>query len=165
MKNITFILIALLIVSCSPQKRLARLVKKHPELIQDKPIVIHDTTIFRDTITKTIKITIPAIDENFDSKGKDTTMESDNLKVTTKKGKINVFVKPKTIYVHDTIYIDTTLAKVIEVKVPTIVNNPQINDNSFFGKIKKLVVNIGEFLVLVLILSGVVYVGTKFKKN
>jgi len=165
MKNIIFILLALLIVSCSPQKRLAKLIKKHPELVKDTTITIHDTTRFRDTITKTIKVEVPAISEDFDSKGKDTTMESDNLKVTTKKDKINVFVKPKIVYIHDTTYIDTTLPKIIKVKVPIIVNTPQINDNSFFGRIKKLVVNIGEFLILVLILSGVVYVGTKFKKN
>jgi len=165
MKNIIFILLALLIVSCSPQKRLARLIKKHPELITDKPVVVHDTTRFRDTVVKTIKITTPAIDENFDSKGKDTTMESDNLKVTTKKDKINVFVKPKILYVHDTIYIDTTLHKAIEMKVPTIINNPQIIEDSFFNRIGKLLVNVGEFLTLVGVLAVIVWIGTKFKKN
>ena len=45
MRSLSFILILILIVACSPQKKLNRLIKKHPELLtQDTlSLVIHDT--------------------------------------------------------------------------------------------------------------------------
>ena len=49
--------ISLLLFSCSPQKRLNRLVKKHPELLVDS--IIHDTTFIKessiDTVTKIVR--------------------------------------------------------------------------------------------------------------
>ena len=56
MKLIPYI-IAIGLLSCSPQKRLNRLVQKHPHLIQNDTIVIHDTFTIEstkfDTIIKT----------------------------------------------------------------------------------------------------------------
>ena len=45
MRSLRFISILILIVACSPQKKLNRLIKKHPELLtQDTlSLVIHDT--------------------------------------------------------------------------------------------------------------------------
>jgi len=45
MKKFSVILLVGLFVSCSPQKKLNRLVKKHPELIKVDTIKVHDTTI------------------------------------------------------------------------------------------------------------------------
>jgi len=51
-----YIIIILLLSSCSPQKRLNRLVKKHPELIKVDTLSVHDTihteTIKADTVFK-----------------------------------------------------------------------------------------------------------------
>jgi len=51
-----YIIILLLLSSCSPQKRLNRLVKKHPELINVDTLSVHDTihteTITADTVFK-----------------------------------------------------------------------------------------------------------------
>lgn len=49
-------ILILLLASCSPQKRLNRLVKKHPELIKVDTLSVHDTlhieTIKADTVFK-----------------------------------------------------------------------------------------------------------------
>lgn len=61
MKRILFLLILVNIFSCSPEKRLGRLVKNHPELISRDTIFRVDTTIvngvqhdtiFKNTITR-----------------------------------------------------------------------------------------------------------------
>ena len=49
-----FILAVILLCSCSPQKRLNRLVAKHPELINRDTIYRNDTTIINGTIVDTV---------------------------------------------------------------------------------------------------------------
>ncbi|PLX00711.1 MAG: hypothetical protein C0594_15390 [Marinilabiliales bacterium] len=70
MKKIIYISICLILASCSPQKKLARLIKKHPQLERVDTLKIHDTTIingiqiytsissqvFKDSINDTIVI-------------------------------------------------------------------------------------------------------------
>jgi len=43
--RIAIVLMCIICTSCSPQKKLNRLVKKHPELIKVDTIKVHDTTI------------------------------------------------------------------------------------------------------------------------
>jgi len=45
MKAIFSICLLCVLVACSPSKRLARLVKKHPELVKVDTLRVHDTTI------------------------------------------------------------------------------------------------------------------------
>jgi hypothetical protein len=45
MKAIVSICLLCVLVACSPSKRLARLVKKHPELVKVDTLRVHDTTI------------------------------------------------------------------------------------------------------------------------
>jgi len=45
MKAIISICLLCVLVSCSPQKKLNRLIRKHPELIKVDTIKVHDTTI------------------------------------------------------------------------------------------------------------------------
>ena len=52
--NILIILTVLLITSCSPQRRLHRLITKHPELTQMDTIVFTDTTIIPEVRIDTI---------------------------------------------------------------------------------------------------------------
>jgi hypothetical protein len=49
-----FILSVILLCGCSPQKRLNRLVAKHPELINRDTIYRNDTTIINGTIVDTV---------------------------------------------------------------------------------------------------------------
>jgi hypothetical protein len=48
------IIFAAAIVSCSPQKKLNRLIKKHPELMVMDTIVVRDTIIIEDFVVDTI---------------------------------------------------------------------------------------------------------------
>lgn len=52
MKAIILLLLSVTLFSCSPQKRLTRLLHKHPELLRsfDKDTIIRDTILVRDTI-------------------------------------------------------------------------------------------------------------------
>ncbi len=58
MRSLRFISILILIVACSPQKKLNRLIKKHPELLTQDTLnlVIHDTiyveNVYYDTVTQ-----------------------------------------------------------------------------------------------------------------
>lgn len=95
--------ILLIFAGCSPQKRLKRLVDKHPELIQI------------DTIRDTITTTAVHIDTAFKYKAGDTVViEKDKVRTEL------IFLPGDTVKVNtdkqaDTIYIEKT--------VPTIYNN------------------------------------------
>jgi len=58
MRSLSFILILIFIIACSPQKKLNRLIKKHPELLTQDTLnlVIHDTiyveNVYYDTVTQ-----------------------------------------------------------------------------------------------------------------
>lgn len=117
MKKLIFIFLAFFLFSCSPQKRLARLIKKYPELI------LADTIIYRDTFyTKHIKTdTIFSFFNYVDT-------------VYIDKGKLKIKILPvndNTIYVSgeclpDTIYIEKKIPvqkiKVIEKKENYIIS-------------------------------------------
>jgi hypothetical protein len=55
-RPLTIIIVLFLAASCSPSARLARLLKKHPELVRVDTLFIHDTIIVEavkyDTVTK-----------------------------------------------------------------------------------------------------------------
>jgi hypothetical protein len=55
-RTLTIIIVLALAASCSPSARLARLVKKHPELVRVDTLYIHDTIIVEgvkyDTVTR-----------------------------------------------------------------------------------------------------------------
>jgi hypothetical protein len=52
--KLLYISLIALLFSCSPQKRLNRLVKKHPELVKIDTITVRDT--IRDTINVTTEL-------------------------------------------------------------------------------------------------------------
>lgn len=56
-RSVTAMLLTTLLISCSPERRLARLIKKHPELVAHDTIYKSDTTIVNgvqhDTIFRT----------------------------------------------------------------------------------------------------------------
>ena len=79
MRNFIFILSILFLFSCSPQKRLNRIVRKHPELVKTDTIVVRDT--IRDTISITTELvrldTIFSLNEIHDT----ITITKDNLTI------------------------------------------------------------------------------------
>ncbi len=54
MKYAISIITFLLVFGCSPQKKLQRLIKKHPELIKLDTIIVWDTIIIEDFVVDTI---------------------------------------------------------------------------------------------------------------
>ena len=113
MKKILAIL-TITLLACSPQKRMNRLIRKHPELVQVINTTVKDTFIFRDTIP------VPGRNDTL-VMTKDTTIYRDNL-IFTKKGDTLFFTaKPDTIYVEKPV--------IREVKVPgrTIVREAKAN--------------------------------------
>jgi len=100
-----YLLIILLMASCTPQKRLAKLVKKHPELVRVDTITVVDT--FTVVTPRTHIDTFYSIKQLIDT----VRLEKENLRVIT-------YLKNDTIYLDaecDTIVIE----KIRTVKVPT----------------------------------------------
>ena len=108
-----FIIILLVICSCSPQRRFDRLIRKHPELLTK------DTLIVKDTIRDTIRITVPEVQV-------DTVVEYQTLYDTIflEKDQLKVKVwmdKEKKVYIQgkcDTVYIVKPYEKIVERKIP-----------------------------------------------
>jgi hypothetical protein len=99
-----YILIALLIASCSPQARFTRLVEKHPELITTDSITIHDTVR---VVLPEVKVdTVVKVNDLLDT----IYIEKDQLKVKVWMKGDDVFIEGKC----DTVYID----KIIERRIP-----------------------------------------------
>ena len=89
MKNTILIILAiLLLASCSPQRRLHRLVSKHPELSRVDTIKIQDTVI----------VPGPKVDTTFYS-----SVLKDTITITKEKLQIRL------IEINDTIYLDAVV--------------------------------------------------------
>lgn len=100
-----YLLIIVLLASCTPQKRLARLVKKHPELVRADTITVIDT--FTVVTPRTRIDTFYSIKQLIDT----VVLQKENLKVVT-------YLKNDTVYLNaecDTIVIE----KIRTVNVPT----------------------------------------------
>ena len=100
-----YLLIILLLASCTPQKRLAKLVKKHPELVRVDTITVVDT--FTVVTPRTRIDTFYSIKQLIDT----VVLQKENLKVVT-------YLKNDTVYLNaecDTLVVE----KIRTVKVPT----------------------------------------------
>ena len=94
-----YLLIAFLFISCSSEKRIKRILNKHPELISiiDIDTVLSDTIYEMDTIyTKEYKDSFII---NFD-----TIIETDRVIVERIRNKFIVNIKEDTLYRSDTIH-------------------------------------------------------------
>ena len=118
------ILIALFFASCSSEKKLQRRVERHgikesigfvvskyPEYFKSKDTVIHDTLIRVDSII------VPQIDTTVilnDSSGF-WIHSSDSLTILVNKltGKLRMNIKPRTIYLRDTVFVAVECPKII----------------------------------------------------
>jgi hypothetical protein len=108
-----FIIILIIIYSCSPQRRFDRLIKRNPWLLTK------DTLYVKDTIRDTIRITIPEVRV-------DTVVDYKTLfdTVYLKNDRIDVKVwadKDNKVYIQgkcDTVYIEKPYEKIVERKIP-----------------------------------------------
>lgn len=102
----------LILLSCAPQRRFDRLVKKYPYLLTS------DTLIVKDTIRDTIRITVPEveIDTVVDAyKLYDTiTLYKDRIRVKVWRVKDKVYISGKC----DTIYIEKPIERMVYRKIP-----------------------------------------------
>jgi len=108
MKNVFFIALTALIISCTPQRRLERLLERHPELTHIDSVTINDT----------IRVIVPeiSVDTVVDIKTLlDTVfLEKEQLKVKVWMDKYHkVYIKGKC----DTIYIDKVVTRKIPVRI------------------------------------------------
>ncbi len=125
MKNYVIILLSLLFISCSSEKKLHSAIQKHgikesvgyvvtkyPEYFKQESITIHDTLIKRDTIT--IEPKLYDFQAELDSLNM-FKFENEKLKLSINKntGKGKVIIKSDTIFRIDTLY--------REIKCPEIV--------------------------------------------
>lgn len=101
-----------IIISCTPQRRFDRLVKKYPYLLKS------DTLVVRDTIRDTVRITIPDVQvdtvvnikELYDT----ITIEKDRIKVQVYRVKDKVYISGKC----DTVYIEKPIERIVYRKIP-----------------------------------------------
>jgi hypothetical protein len=108
-------IISLFLVSCSPQVRFDRLIKRHPWLLTK------DTIRIKDTIRDTIRITVPEVKV-------DTVVEYETLYDTIflEKDQLKVKVwmdREKKVYIQgkcDTVYIVKPYEKIVERKIPVM---------------------------------------------
>ena len=135
-----YILIALLIASCSPQARFTRLIEKHPELLTVDSVTIHDT----------IRVVVPEVHVDTFVKVEallDTVyLEKDQLKVKVWMKGDQVFIEGKC----DTVYVD----KIIERKIPV----------KYYDKVpywKKLLNKVLAFLII----FAIIYSASRLYKN
>lgn len=107
-----FIPFLLILLSCTPQRRFDRLVKKYPYLLTS------DTLVVRDTIRDTIRIVIPEVQidtivnikELYDT----VIIEKDRIKVKVWRVKDKVYINGKC----DTIYIEKPIERIVYRKIP-----------------------------------------------
>jgi hypothetical protein len=99
-----YILIILLLASCSPQQRFTRLITKYPHLLTTDTITTHDT----------ISIYVPKVEVDTVVKVNDLL---DTIYIEKEQLKVKVWMKGDDVFIEgkcDTVYID----KIIERRIP-----------------------------------------------
>jgi hypothetical protein len=99
-----YLLIILLLASCSPKARFTRLIEKHPELITTDSITIHDT----------VRVVVPEVKVDTVVKVNDLL---DTIYIEKEQLKVKVWMKGDDVFIEgkcDTVYID----KIIERRIP-----------------------------------------------
>jgi len=141
MKNYLYILLLILLISsCSPQKRLHRLVKKHPELSRVDTIKIQDTVIVPGIKTDTV----------FSS-----SLLHDTVTITKENLQIKLIEINDTIYLNANVKADTVIIE-REILVDRIIHvEPKNKLLNFFKNIKTyFTIVIILIIVLTLLYKG-----------
>ena len=123
---IAFVFLLSLLASCSPQKRLQRLIKKNPELIKelDTKVIIRDTIVKTDTIfiegaVVETQINIDSIVDKYTEVYNDSLVSISMALSSLKQLKTKVYIKDRLFTRTDTIYYEKEIvvpAKMIENK-------------------------------------------------
>jgi hypothetical protein len=139
---ISIVLFATLIGSCTPQKRLDRLVKKHPHLSRIDTVNVVDTvTVMLPGVRADTNMTKPT----FLSALKDTIiLQKEQLTVKIYEYRDSVFIEGSC----DTVY--KTVVREVKVPYPTITPNPATHTDKFSWFERLILV-----LILVLLLKTV----------
>lgn len=158
MKNYIIILLSLLIISCSSEKKLHRAIQKHgikesvgyvvtkyPEYFKQESVTIHDTLIKRDTIIIEPKI--------FDFKSELDSLnmfkfENEKLKLSINKntGKGKITIKYDTIFRVDTLYRDIKCPEIICPDIDKL-NSHKSNKNYHYLLIILVIIALFLFLI------------------
>lgn len=109
---LAIITLAIVLTSCSPQRRYDRLVEKHPELVETDTVEVHDTTIYER------QVPVPEYRDSFIIKN-DTVIETERLIITKIKDQFHVVVKEDTINIRDTIVKTVKVAGKVYTKKET----------------------------------------------
>jgi hypothetical protein len=109
MKKLIYILLLItLIISCTPQRRLERLLRKHPELTSIDSITIHDT--IRVIVPEVHLDTVVTLQQLYDT----VYLEQEQLKVKVWMDRYNkVYIQGKC----DTVYIDKIVTRKIPIRI------------------------------------------------
>ena len=109
MKKILYILVLItLIISCTPQRRLERLLRKHPELTSVDSITIHDT--IRVIVPEVHLDTIVTLQQLYDT----VYLEQEQLKVKVWMDRYHkVYIQGKC----DTVYINKIVTRKIPIRI------------------------------------------------
>lgn len=109
MKRLIYIIVLItLIISCTPQRRLERLLRKHPELTSIDSITIHDT--IRVIVPEVHLDTIVTLQQLYDT----VYLEQEQLKVKVWMDRYNkVYIQGKC----DTVYIDKIVTRKIPIRI------------------------------------------------
>lgn len=109
MKKILYILVLItLIISCTPQRRLERLLRKHPELTSIDSITIHDT--IRVIVPEVHLDTIVTLQQLYDT----VYLEQEQLKVKVWMDRYHkVYIQGKC----DTVYINKIVTRKIPIRI------------------------------------------------
>ena len=143
MKPITaLILLILLVASCSPQRRLRRLLALHPELKTPDTLVLRDTIPIPQIQTDTI-LRLSTLHDTV-------TIHKDHLQVKIHRLRDTIYIQSKTL--PDTIFITRRIpVQLIRYVQPDILVN-------FIGKIPWLIIGLGILVILV------IYIIARFKR-
>lgn len=116
-KSSIFVLLAILLSSCNPYNRLARLQNNHPYLFPDKTILIKDTVIVPEIVIDTV-YSLPKIGASPD------TLFIENKKISIKPindSIVRVYVKIPA----DTVFVEKYITVKVPVPTPIEKNNPR----------------------------------------
>lgn len=109
MKRLIYIIALIaLVISCTPQRRLERLLRKHPELTSIDSITIHDT--IRVIVPEVRVDTIVTLEQLLDT----VYLEQEQLKVKVWMDKYHkVYIQGKC----DTVYIDKIVTRKVPIRI------------------------------------------------
>lgn len=139
-KKIAFLLLLVLLASCSPIKRHARLVKKYPFVHKTDTVILTDTLSI--IVPKVQKDTVMLLD-SFIVALKDTiVIEKDKLKVRITQVHDSIYIDAKC----DTVYLDKIIERKVPIKYYENCDELTLKDYLKYGGI--------SLLILVLILSA-----------